>query len=116
MLSSTLSLLLMLQTAPAPRVVFVVDKVLEVGQATIYGNTATAQDGEHHTAPVVMGEFARKCPGVAFTKNKDAAEFVLETQPGGSSLSNQKGDILYVSPAKTLKNMAKDVCGYIASH
>jgi len=114
--SVTLTLLLFLQSTPAPRIVFVVDKVSQVGSARVYGNSANTQEGEHHSAPVVMSEFSKRCPIVAFTKNKEAAEFILETQPGGSSLSNQKGDVLYVSPAKTLKNMTKDVCGYIAAH
>ncbi len=114
--SMTLALLFMFEAAPAPRMVFVVDKVSQVGSARVSGDTAHAQEGEHHSAPVVMGEFSKKCPVVAFTKNKEAAEFILETQSGGSSLSNQNGDVLYVSPAKTLKNMTKDVCGYIAAH
>ncbi len=98
------------------RRVFVVDKVTQTGNAQVYGNTAQAQEGEHHSAPVVMGEFAKRCPTVTFTKDRETAEFILETQPGGSSLSNLKGDVLYLSPAKTLKNMAKNVCSYISAH
>ena len=115
----TVSVLVIQAAASASSVshtVFVVDKVSQVQRSTVYGNRANAEDGEHHTAPVVMAEFSKKCPAVTFTKNKDSADFLLETQPGGSSLSNQKGDVLFVSPAKTLKNMTKDVCGYITAH
>lgn len=103
-------------TPQTQRKVFVVDKVTQAGNAQVYGNTAHSQESEHHSAPVVMGEFSKRCPAVMFTKERENAEFILETQPGGSSLSNQKGDVLYLSPAKTLKNMAKDVCGYISAH
>lgn len=102
--------------SPVPRKVYVVDKVTQIAKVQDYGTSAKAQEGEHHTAPVVMAEFMKHCPNVAFTENRDDAEFVLKTQQGSSVLSNPRGDILYISPAKTLGNMVKDVCGYISSH
>ena len=112
--------LLGLQTASAAntvqRRVFVVDKVSQVGTAQAYGNTAKAQEGEHHSAPVVMSELSKKCPIVLFTTNRESAEFILDAQQGASSLVNQKGDVLYISPANTMRNMAKDVCRYISAH
>ena len=74
------------------------------------------QEAEHHSAPVVMSEFMENCPNLSFTENQEDAEFVLKTQPGSSTLSNVKGDILYISPAKTLANMVKNVCTFIAAH
>jgi hypothetical protein len=88
--------------------VFVVDKVTTLVSAR--------QEAEHHSAPVVMSEFMKNCPNLSFTENQEDAEFVLKTQPGSSTLSNVKGDILYISPAKTLGNMVKDVCRFIAGH
>lgn len=102
--------------AQANRKVFVVDKVTHTARIQDYGSVSKSQEGEHHSAPVVMAEFMKRCPGVSFfTENREDAEFVLKTQQGGSTLSNPQGDILYVSPAKTLSNMVKDVCGYIAA-
>ena len=113
-------LLLLLQTAsvaPATqRRVFVIDKVSQVGTAQSYGGVTKAQEGEHHSAPVVMAEFSKKCPTVVFTTDRETADLVLATQPGATSLADRKGDVLYVSPAKTLKNMTKDICGYISAH
>jgi len=60
-----------------------------------------------------MAEFEKKCPAVSFTQDQSAADFVLQTQPGGTTLADLKGNVLYVSPAKNLGNMVKDVCGYI---
>lgn len=108
--------LLFAQEKPTPKKVFVVDKVTQTASVQGYGSVAKSQEGEHHTAPVVMAEFMKHCPNVSFTENREDAEFVLKTQPGGSTLSNPKGEILYISPAKTLGNMVKDVCAYIAAH
>jgi hypothetical protein len=96
--------------------VFVVDKVRQVGSAQGYGNQVNAQTGEYHTALVVMSEFGKRCHTVSFTKDAAAADFILETQSGGSSLSDPKGNVLYVSPAKQLHNMEKDMCAYISAH
>ncbi len=63
-----------------------------------------------------MGEFSKRCPTVSFTESQPAAEYILRTQSGATTLTDLKGNIVYVSPAKTLKNMVKDVCVYISSH
>ena len=102
--------------AQSIRIVFVVDKVSQTVTTHDYGSAGKAQEGEHHSAPVVMAEFGKRCPIVSFTQNRDSAEFILQTQSGGSTLSNAKGDVLYVSPAKTLGNMVKDVCTYVTQH
>ena len=105
------------QLTGAPQhTVYVVDKVTAEAETKTTGYSATAQTGEHHSAPVVMGQFAKTCPAVRFTQDRTAADLILQTQPGSSVLSDAKGTVLYVSPAKTLKNMTKDVCGYISSH
>jgi hypothetical protein len=108
--------LLFAQEKPTARKVLVVDKVTQTARVQEYGTVSKGQEAEHHSAPVVMAEFMKRCPGVSFTENREDAEFVLKTQPGGSTLSNPKGEILYISPAKTLGNMVKDVCTYIAAH
>jgi hypothetical protein len=87
-----------------------------VGNAAAAGNAASTSEYEHHDAPVVMAEFSKRCPSVSFTQDRTVAEFVLEPQQGATSLINPKGDVLYVSPAKSMGNMVKDVCKYISSH
>ncbi|RXH57651.1 hypothetical protein GRAN_0961 [Granulicella sibirica] len=96
---------------------FVVDKVSAVAEehAKPFQGIA-ASSGEHHTAPVVMAEFSKSCPKVTLTQDQQASFYTLQTQPGGSILADSKGTVLYVSPAKTLKNMVKDVCRYMGSH
>jgi len=98
---------------PHPHVVFVVDKVTQTSEshATLGGPVNTV--GEHHSAPVVIAEFSKRCPVVSFTQDQSAADFVLQTQSGATTLADPKGNVLYVSPAKNLGNMVKDVCGYI---
>ena len=108
-------LLAALWQAPSHHKVFVVDKVTQVSTAS---NKALGTQGqliqqEHHSAPVVMAEFAKKCPAVSFTQDQSVADFVLQTQSGATTLADPKGNVLYVSPAKNLGNMVKDVCGYI---
>ena len=110
-----LAVTLLFQTA-TPKKLFVVDKISQVGNASVVGNSTREQQGEHHSAPVVIGSFAKECQSVSFTKVRDDADYILETQSGGSTLSNQKGDVVYISPAKTLKNMTKDVCRFIVAH
>ena len=103
------------QQAGAPQhTVYVVDKVTDQAEARAAGHSDVI--GDHHSAPVVMGQFAKTCPTVHFTQDRAAADLILQTQRGSSVLSDAKGTVLYVSPAKTLKNMTKDVCGYISSH
>lgn len=103
------------QQAGVPQhTVYVLDKVIDQAEARAAGHTD--QIGDHHSAPVVMGQFAKTCPAVRFTQDRTAADLILQTQPGSSVLSDAKGAVLYVSPAKNLKNMTKDVCGYISSH
>ena len=112
---SVLPIVLMFQSDSAKKL-YVVDKVTQVGSASVVGSSAREQQGEHHSAPVVMASFAKDCQSVSFTKAREDAEYVLETQPGGSTLSDQKGNVVYISPAKTLKNMTKDMCRFIAAH
>ncbi|WP_148210080.1 hypothetical protein [Candidatus Korobacter versatilis] len=84
-------------------------------KATNNGNRSSETSSEHHTAPVVMTAFSHDCPSVTFTTEKEAADYILQTQVGGYVLASPKGDVLYISPAKTLKNMVKDMCKYISS-
>jgi hypothetical protein len=99
-------------TSSSTHIVFVVDKVQEVSKPDGSGVVAS----EHHTAPVVMAEFAKRCPEVSFTKVRENADLTLETQSGASILSDAKGNVVYTSPAKSLSNMVKDVCRYIGTH
>jgi hypothetical protein len=103
------------QNAPPPHIVFVVDKITQTVEAhnVPFGSAASA--GEHHSAPVVMAEFSKKCPAVSFTQDRSMADFVLQTQPGGTILSDPKGNVLYVSPAKNLGSMVKDVCKFVSA-
>jgi hypothetical protein len=102
---------------PAHHTIFVVDKVTQVSTASnqALGTQTQVMQQDHHSAPVVMAEFFKKCPAVSFTQDQSAADFVLQTQPGGSTLTDPKGSVLYVSPAKNLRNMVKDVCKFITS-
>ena len=97
-------------------VVFVVDKVTDTSKTTNYGNSSKGENGEHHSAPVVMAEFKKDCPNVSFTQAREKAQYILQTQPGSSTIVDQNGTVLYISPAKTLKNMAKDVCTFVSVH
>jgi len=107
---------LIFQAQPTHHTIFVVDKVIQTAEAhNKFGGIGTSS-GEHHTAPVVMAEFSKRCKVVNFTKDRGNAEFVLETQPGSTTLTDAKGNVLYVSPAKKLKNMVKDVCKYVSEH
>jgi hypothetical protein len=109
--------LALMQSATPHHTIFVVDKVLTKDEArTNSGGGVTASTQVHHTGPVVMAEFMKKCPSVSFTQDQAAADLILQTQSGATILSDSKGSVLYVSPAKTLKNMVKDVCGFVASH
>ncbi len=111
-------LLAALSQAPAHHTVFVVDKVTQTTEAhnAPFGGSVAASSGEHHSAPVVMAEFSKKCPAVSFTQDQASAEFILQTQSGSTILSDPKGAVLYVSPAKNLGNMVKDVCKFVSSH
>ncbi|WP_158909688.1 hypothetical protein [Granulicella sp. L56] len=103
--------------APSHHKVFVIDKVTQVSTASnkALGTQGQLVQQEHHSAPVVMAEFAKKCPAISFTEDQSGADFILQTQPGGSTLADPKGNILYVSPAKNLGNMVKDVCKFVSS-
>ncbi len=103
------------QAAPTHHTIFVVDKVTERAEAHNTLGGVGASSGEHHSAPVVMSEFGKKCSIVTFTQDRSVADYILETQPGGSTLTDSKANVLYVSPAKTLKNMVKDVCGFVSA-
>jgi hypothetical protein len=110
-------LLAALWQAPPHHTIFVVDKVTQVSTASnkALGTQAQLIQQDHHSAPVVMAEFSKKCPAVSFTQDQSAADFILQTQPGGSTLTDPKGNVLYVSPAKNLGNMVKDVCKFISA-
>lgn len=107
--------LMMMQGTAKPHIIFVVDKVVTTAEAHNKLGGVSASAGEHHTAPLIMAEFARKCPAVTFTQDRSAAEFVLEGQPNGSLLMDSKGTVLYVSPALYLHNMVKDVCKFVSA-
>jgi hypothetical protein len=111
-----LAFLALVADAQGTRKVFLVEKTYQQGTARAYGNTASGESVDISFSPKIMKAFGEKCQAVTFTQNKDAAEFVLNPQPGGSILSSAKGDVLYISPAKTLHNMVKDVCGYVTAH
>ena len=102
--------------AAEPRKMFLVEKTYAQATASGYGNNASAQAVEISFTPKIMTEFEKKCPTVSFTTDKSTAEFVLNPQVGGSMLMNKKGDVVYISPAKTLHNMVKDVCLYLEKH
>jgi hypothetical protein len=104
------------QNTSSRHIVFVVDKITQTAEAhnAPFGG-AVASSGEHHSAPIVMAEFSKKCPVVSFTQDQTAADFILQTQSGGTTLADPKGNVLYVSPAKNLGNMVKDVCKFISS-
>jgi hypothetical protein len=104
------------QTGVPQHSVYVVDKVTAETETKMTPYSGTAETGEHHSAPVVMGQFAKTCPSVHFTQDRAVADLILQTQSGSSVLTDAKGNVLYVSPANTLKNMTKDVCRYISSH
>ena len=109
---------LFFQINPPPRhTIFVVDKVTQVATASnkALGTQAQLIQQDHHSAPVVMAEFSKKCPAVSFTQDQSVADFILQTQPGGSTLVDQKGTVLYVSPAKNLGSMVKDVCKFVSA-
>lgn len=121
----TVLLLLSLCTpclAAGTHVIFIVDKVQTVGHANasnngIFGMSATSTSAEVHTAPGITAEFLKRCPSnITLTQDQSVAEWSLQTQQGGSMLVDKAGTVLYLSPAKTLKNMVKDVCGYLSSH
>jgi hypothetical protein len=103
-------------SAQAPRKVFLVDKTYTTGSATRVGSSASGSATELSFSPKIMLAFQKSCPVVGFTQDKASAEFVLDPQVGGSILRNAKGDVLYISPARTLGNMVKDVCRFVAIH
>jgi hypothetical protein len=113
---------LALQTPAAPAStahrVFVVDTVSQTAVTApgLFGSVNTST-GELHTAPLVMKEMMKRCPGtIVLTTDRSTAEYVLAAQMRSSVLTNAKGDVLYMSPAIKYQNTAKDVCKYIATH
>lgn len=116
MKSAMVALLLFLPTVAPKRTVFIVDKVTTVAEAHDKLGGVGASSGENHLAPTVIIAFAKKCPSIAFTQNKADAEFILDPQQSGTILTNQKGEVLYASPAFRLSNMVKDVCKYVSQH
>lgn len=115
----TLLLLLNLflqQPAPSAHTVFVLDSVIEQAEAhnTFGGVGGTAS--ENHLAPIVIGVISKRCPETLhFTEDRSSAEYVLKPQQGSTMLLDAKGNVLYVSPAKLMGNMAKDVCKFVST-
>ena len=105
-----------IQATEQRHVVYVVDKVTATAEAHEKIGGIAGSTSEHHSAPIVMGEVTKKCTIITFTEDKSVADFILKTQQGASTITNQKGEVLYITPAKTLKNMVKDVSGFAASH
>lgn len=103
----------------AAKKIFVVDKTYQAGTVTTYNTQTSAvangSEQEMSFTPKIMRAF-EKCREVTFTTDKSNADYVLNPQPKGSILSLGSGDVVYISPAMTLHNMVKDVCGYIKNH
>jgi hypothetical protein len=103
-------------------VIFVVDKVQTVGKSNasnngIFGTSASSTTMEAHTAPGVTAALIQRCPAnLSITQDQSGAEWLLQTQFGATMIVDKKGTVLYVSPAKTMRNMTKDVCAFISSH
>lgn len=117
-------LLALLATIPtfaqtrSPHKIFMVDKTVEQSTTTpgFFGSLNTSSS-ESHLAPQLMSIFNKRCPDVvAFTMDPAAAEFTLTPNHGGSTLSNQKGDVVYISPAYLPLHMINDVCKYLRRH
>ncbi|NYF89252.1 hypothetical protein RBB79_06855 [Tunturiibacter empetritectus] len=100
----------------ATHTVFVVDKVVQGGKGTFYGVKTKALDGDYHSSPAVITDFIERCPAVSFTQSRPKADYILDTEPGSSTITDQQGTVLYTSSAKNLKNMAKDVCAFVSTH
>ncbi|WP_353068649.1 hypothetical protein RBB75_15965 [Tunturibacter empetritectus] len=100
----------------ATHTVFVVDKVVQGGKGTFYGVKTKALDGDYHSSPAVITEFIERCPAVSFTQSRPKADYILDTEPGSSTITDQQGTVRYTSSAKNLKNMAKDVCAFVSTH
>lgn len=100
----------------ATHTVYVVDKVVQGGKGTFYGVKVKAEDGDYHSSPAVITEFIQRCPAVSFTQSRPKADYILDTEPGSSTITDQQGTILYTSSAKNLKATAKDVCAFVSTH
>jgi hypothetical protein len=95
----------------------VVDGIVTQSSATPFLGSVVASSSQYHVAPMVMAEIMKKCPGViTVTTSTDNVDYILSPQARGSTLTNPKGDVLYISPAFKAKNLAKDVCLYVATH
>ena len=95
---------------------FLIDKTYEEASGNTYGNHSNANAVQQSFSPRIMTAFSKKCPEILFTTDRSGAEFVLNPQVGGSVLTSKAGDVLYISPARTLGNMVKDICAYVSKH
>jgi hypothetical protein len=57
-------------------------------------------------------ELTKKCPTVAITGMKDAADYVLRLSSNGAVLYRQNGDLAYISSAHRISSLAKDICTF----
>jgi hypothetical protein len=84
-----------------------------------YGNCyGGANVRERNVSAELTRGVMEKCPqAITMTDNREAADYVLRIAPGSSTLYNAAGDAVYVSPTRfRVKNLAKDVCGYVQTH
>ena len=100
---------------------FIPDQVSTTGTSTandygIFGTVVKSSNTSVNYANAIMGEFGKSCSDILLTTDPATATLALSSQTGASTLTSKSGDVLYVSPAKTLKNMVKDVCAYLHSH
>jgi hypothetical protein len=74
----------------------------------------------HNNRPVIAqvaaGIFKQCSSAITTTDNKPDADLSLMVSPGASTLYNKNGDVLYVSPAHTPGNAAKDVCNFVVKN
>ncbi len=92
---------------------YAVDKVSDISVRSPFGRQ---ESGEHHTAPLIIAAFAKSCPAVTFTEVQANADYTVSANSASSTLTDRKGDVVYVSPARTAKNFVKDICRYVSEH
>lgn len=108
-----LALFMIQSEARAGHTLFVVDQLKTTGSVDSYSNHAHGRDDDNHTAPSIIAELAKKCSRVDAAPQRDGAQYILASQAGLATLTDQHGVVLYVSHAKTRKNMVRDVCAFI---
>ncbi len=73
--------------------------------------------GVRNVSLEVTREILKRCPSaITVTDNREAADYFLRIAPGASALYRQNGDAAHVFPARwKASNLAKEVCGFVAS-